>query len=127
MAYRVAITSSDGNQIDQHFGKSKSFYILEIEETGEWEKMELREVDEKKVEELANELGINGECTGHNDVFLKYVGLLLGDCTYLLTAQIGAKPYNILQQNNINSLEAPNDLAVAIEKVNSFHLKQNKS
>lgn len=123
MAYRVAITSSDGNQIDQHFGKSKSFYILEIEETGEWEKVELREVDEKKVQELAKKIGVKCECTGHNDVFLKYVGSLLGDCAYLLTAQIGAKPYKLLQLNNINSLEAPNDLAVAIEKVNKFHLK----
>lgn len=123
MAYRIAITSSDGNHIDQHFGKSKSFYILEIEETGEWDNIELREVDEKKVQELAKILGVKCECAGHNDAYLNYVGSLLGDCTYLLTAQIGAKPYNALQQNNINSLEAPKDLAVAIEKVNSFHLK----
>lgn len=123
MAYRVAITSSDGNQIDQHFGKSKSFYILQIEETGKWETLALREVEASKVEELAKKLGVKCECAGHNDVYLNYVSSLLGDCTYLLTSQIGAKPYNVLQENNINCLEAPSDLGIAIEKVNKFHFK----
>ncbi|MBC3798686.1 hypothetical protein GH807_16870 [Acetobacterium tundrae] len=123
MSYRVAITSSDGKCIDQHFGNTKIFYVLQIEETGKWEMLELRKAEEAEIKKLATEQGKFGECSGHNDVFLDYVSNLLSDCTYLLTSKIGMRPYKVLMENNINTLEAPHDLSVAIEKINNYYLK----
>ena len=124
MSYRVAITSSNGECIDQHFGSTKGFYILQIEETGEWEIIELRKIEENKIETMALEQGKTGACSGHNVVFIDYVGNLLSDCTYILTNKIGMKPYKALLENNINALEAPQNLSVAIEKVNRYYLKK---
>ena len=123
MSYRVAITSSDGINIDQHFGSTRLFYVLQIEEAGKWQILESRAVAAEAITTLAAEQGKMGECSGHNDVFLDYVSHLLSDCTYLLTSKIGSRPYQLLMANHITPLEAPRDLSVTIEKVNQYYLK----
>ncbi|MCW2277676.1 NifB/NifX family molybdenum-iron cluster-binding protein [Heliophilum fasciatum] len=48
MSYKVAVTSSDGLTIDQHFGHAKSFHILEVDEaSGAWENIGLRVLPEE--------------------------------------------------------------------------------
>jgi nitrogen fixation protein NifB len=127
MSYRVAVTSSDGNLIDMHFGQTRYFHVIQIEEeTCDWQEIELRAVDEEAVSEQQGGDYESGSCSGHNDVLLNYIGDLLNDCTYLLTEKIGKKPYKILQQKGINSLESPYDLKEAIEKLNKYYIKNKK-
>ena len=127
MSYKVAITSSNGEGIDQHFGQANSFHVLQIEEeTGEWKEIEIREVVE---ETIAKALGTDyqpGGCSGHNDAYLNYLGDLLSDCVYLLTEKIGKRPYKILRQKGINCLESPNNLSLAIAKLNKYYLNNKK-
>jgi nitrogen fixation protein NifX len=126
MSYRVAVTSSDGALIDQHFGQTKRFQIVEVqEETGEWQEIESRVVDEVRVAQaLGTEARI--ESIGHYNDYVSYIGDLLNDCHYLLTSKIGMRPYKILQQKGIDCLESPYNLSIAIDKLNRYYLKNKK-
>ena len=45
MAYKVAVTSSDGKFINQHFGRAQQFLIFEIDDEGDYKFLELRKND----------------------------------------------------------------------------------
>lgn len=124
MSYKVAVTTTDGISINQHFGQADSFLIIEVnEETGTWKEAGVRIVG-KSVH--ANETSSEELCMGHFDPHIEKVAALLSDCIYLLTERIGRKPYKILQQNGINSLESPAGLIEAIRQLNQYLNKTKK-
>jgi nitrogen fixation protein NifX len=124
MPYKVAVTTSDGVNIDQHFGQTKNFHIIQIEEkTGRWNEVETRKIDMQETKNSSEADEQTDGCNGHNLLLLNYLGKLLNDCSYLLTKKIGRKPYQILEQNGIKSLESTYNLQVSIERLNSYYLK----
>jgi predicted Fe-Mo cluster-binding NifX family protein len=119
MAYRIAVTSSDGKNIDLHFGRAEFFHILEAD--GErWNFLELRAI-EKTIEETG-EAGCG--CHGRADEQIKRTAGIIDDCAYLLTAKIGPKPAELLRKHGITALEAPADLALSVSKLNEYRKKQ---
>ncbi len=141
MAYRVAVTSSDGVHIDEHFGHSSDIIIVQIEETGEFQL-----IDKRNMEEEINQLSRNkpqesgcqqdscsnsGGCRRggfgkHDTEYIKKVAEVLVDCKYLLTEKIGNKPQAVLYSLGITALEAPEDIAAAISKLHLYYLKGKK-
>jgi len=122
MSYRVAVTTSDGENIDQHFGMAASFLIIEInEEEGVWKEMGRRFVLDETDQNDDNMSDFSSQnCSGHFEPHLNRVVELLKDCSYLLTERIGRKPYKVLQQNGINSLESPRKLSLAVEQLTRY-------
>jgi predicted Fe-Mo cluster-binding NifX family protein len=115
MAYRIAVTSSDGKTIDLHFGRAEFFHILEV--SGEsWNILEARPV------EKTAETGRG--CHGHAVEQVGRAVKIIQDCTYLLTAKIGPKPAELLRKHGITALEAPPDLALSVLKLNEYREKQ---
>jgi predicted Fe-Mo cluster-binding NifX family protein len=115
MAYRIAVTSSDGKTIDIHFGRAKFFYILEV--NGEnWNILESRPV-EKTAE-------TGSGCHGHAAEHIGRTAEIIHDCAYLLTAKIGPKPAELLRKHGITAMEAPPDLALSVLKLNEYREKQ---
>ena len=43
VSYKVAVASSDGKYVNQHFGMTKQFLIFEISDQGDYKFLELRE------------------------------------------------------------------------------------
>jgi predicted Fe-Mo cluster-binding NifX family protein len=124
MPYRIALTSSDGNRIDLHFGHTDLFHILQVnEETGVWKALEWRSLPEEIREDAGPDHGGGGGCSGHHDERLNRVISLLSDCRYLLTFRIGKKPHAFLQRAGITALESPPDISTAVSKLNAYHLK----
>jgi predicted Fe-Mo cluster-binding NifX family protein len=120
MPYRIALASSNGKQVDLHFGHAESFFIIQVDEkTGAWQPVEQRLLPEAACG--SGEPG--GGCSGHNDEKLNRVVGLLPDCRYLLTSRIGKKPHAFLQCSGIAALESPPDINEAIAKLNKYHLK----
>ncbi|QAT50412.1 hypothetical protein EQM14_11925 [Caproiciproducens sp. NJN-50] len=121
--YKVAIASSNGRNIDLHFGQAKEFHIIQVDEkTGRWEESELRKIPDFKLCEP------DFHCRGHggDTASLKTIAGLLQDCPYLLVKKIGLYPYRILQQSGTDSLEAPCELDEAIRKLNAYHTRRRE-
>ncbi|MDR0730889.1 MAG: hypothetical protein LBF63_04415 [Treponema sp.] len=124
MLYNIALTSSDGKQVDFHFGHAEFFYIIQVEEsTGAWQSVEQRDLPAALCGDTESDCGARGGCSGHNDERLNRVIRILSDCRYLLTSRIGKKPHAFLQRAGITALESPEDLSLAISKLNAYHIK----
>jgi predicted Fe-Mo cluster-binding NifX family protein len=126
MSYNIAITSSDGNQIDLHFGHADFFYILRIDEESEtWKILEKKELPASLA--CSGGEGCNTGCGGdrHENMVarIKTIEELLAGCQYLLTARIGPKVSDLLRHAGITALESPPDISVAVSKLNKYHLK----
>lgn len=120
MTYRIAVTSSDGEQIDQHFGQANQFDIIEVDEQkNAWEKIETRSsVIGKDVVVVCG-----ASCNGHKYDSIEEVINLLADCKYILTGKIGKHSYSALQRAGITALESPFPIQLAVEKLNQYHKK----
>lgn len=120
MTYRIAVTSSDGEQIDQHFGQASQFNIIEVDEQkNTWEKIETRSAV------LGKDIVVIGgtSCAGRRHDSIEEVINLLADCKYLLTGKIGKHPYSALQRAGITALESSFHIQLAVEKLNQYHKK----
>jgi predicted Fe-Mo cluster-binding NifX family protein len=116
--YRIAVASSDGKNIDLHFGHASLFRIYEINETD----LSCLFIEERKLSEDRDANGCAG-CGGHGEQRVGEAAKLFNDCLYLLTARIGPKPYEMLKRSGITALETPFDLKKALPKLNAYHVK----
>ncbi len=97
---KIAITSSNGKDVDTHFGKANMFYVYE-----------LTPGSQKLIEARSSENYCSGE-TGHGFMAekLQIVYEIIKDCEMLCTAKIGETPAEKLQEKGINIVEFEGDL-----------------
>lgn len=107
-AYKVAAASSDGIVVNRHFGRADTFYIYEVNETGEYGLCEKRTVEPI--------------CHGgnHDDNELCKNVDSLRDCQYVLVSKIGPGAAMLLEQAGIATMELPMFIDDAIQKVHSY-------
>ena len=120
MKYKIGVGTSDGINIDLHFGKLDSVYIFEVnEENGNSSFIEKRPVNLSSIASSGNSAVVTTGCSCGNG-FVTAIAELVKDCTYFLVAKIGNRPYHLLQEYNINCIEAPFSIEESIKKVNSY-------
>lgn len=113
MAYLAAVCTSDGREVDLHFGQTERFLMIRVdEETGIWEELEYRET-----------LPREGKA-GHDSDWLHATARLLADAAYVWARQIGPKPHRILLAEGISALEVPTDIAGAVKAVGAYRKKR---
>lgn len=95
---RIAVTTSDGKQVDEHFGKATSFKIYDLE-NGVLKMVDLREVQSYCECENGEPVGPNHQFS--NDRFT-LVTDQIKDCKVLYTKQIGDKPKKQLKNFGID-------------------------
>lgn len=88
MAYKIAVASTDGIAINEHFGRAKEFLIYQVEEDGEYKLLEKRQTNNKETEGTA----------GHS---VQSKILLLSDIEVILVNQIGDEAQRLLQSKGI--------------------------
>ncbi len=106
MVIRAAAASTDGENIDVHFGKADKFYIAECDdETGE-----IKVVEER---------GVTRVCagTGHNDERVIAVAEALGDCDCVLAQMIGPGAAQELEKRGMTLFEMSGAIKEAAEKM----------
>jgi predicted Fe-Mo cluster-binding NifX family protein len=126
MPYNIALTSSNGKQVDTHFGHADDFYILQVdEESGAWEILEKKALPASSASATGDDCNDGCGEKRHEKMMsrIETVKNILEGCTYLLTAKIGPKPCDLLRHSGITALESPPDIGEAILKLNKYHLK----
>ena len=92
---KVAVVSSDGKVINQHFGKASRFLIFEVDK-GKIRFIESR--DNKPVCGSAED--------GHSDNALERTISWISDCEVLLCSRIGGGAEEALRKKGIRPIEA---------------------
>jgi predicted Fe-Mo cluster-binding NifX family protein len=83
MEIRIAVASSDGLTVNQHFGRARQFRIYRLIDNG-YEFIEVRITDPA--------------CSGqqHSDLKLDQMAALIADCQGVVASQIGAGAVDVL-------------------------------
>ena len=111
--YKVAVASSDGIVVNQHFGRADTFYIYEVAETGQ-----CRQLETRTVTPICN----RGE---HDDNALQDNMSKFQDCRYLLVSRIGTGAANAAEQLGITPMELPGMIEESIGRVITYKELQN--
>ncbi|MDR3173676.1 MAG: dinitrogenase iron-molybdenum cofactor biosynthesis protein, partial [Treponema sp.] len=95
MAWRVAVASIDGVLITEHFGRSRWFYIIDIQRDGTFALAERR---------MVTPLCEGG---GHSESGMAASIEAIKDCTAVLVAVIGPSARKQLELGGISVFEEP--------------------
>ena len=103
--YKIAVASSDGIVVNNHFGRAKDFYIYQIDD------MEQMHLLEKR--------SITPVCDGgnHDDDKLRTNMEKLGDCRYLLVSRIGRGAADMAESYGIESYEIPGIIGESVTQL----------
>lgn len=110
MAYKVAVASSDGKVINQHFGRATQFLIFDIEG------------DSFKFSELIETAPFcnNGE---HDDYKLALATESLVGCRAVLITQIGNGAIRALESKGIEAFDIKGLIEDALNKIIIYYSK----
>jgi nitrogen fixation protein NifX len=118
MAYKIAIASTDGKVVNQHFGKAEKFYIINVDEdVSSYEVIDIRET------QAACQAG------GHSDNGMDTVVQLLSDVDYVLVSQIGTGAEHALKNAGITAFAISHYIDEAVKKIIEYNqrLKKNRN
>jgi predicted Fe-Mo cluster-binding NifX family protein len=109
VAWRVAISSLDGVLINEHFGRAKWFYIVDVEADGTGTVVERR---------MTAPLCQEG---GHTEAGAASRIDALRDCTAVLTAKIGPGARQRLEAAGLSVFEQPAVMEDAVKKLAAYY------
>ncbi|MBQ1876253.1 MAG: hypothetical protein II145_06035 [Selenomonas sp.] len=116
MSYRIAAASSDGVQIDRHFGHAETFSIFEVEENGQGPALKARRA-------------VSPPCQhgSHDAQAMQAVTAALADCRYVLAEAIGGGAAAALRARGITPLETEDTMPVAqaVQQVLVYERRQH--
>lgn len=111
--YKIAVASTDGIVVNQHFGRADKFLIYEVKNN------DIRNTGEIRcVSPVCN-------CGYHDDGLLEDTLRKIQDCKYLLVSKIGTGASSKAEQLGITPMEIPDMIEDSIRKVISFEQIQN--
>jgi nitrogen fixation protein NifX len=105
MAFRVAVASSDGKVVNQHFGHAEQFIIFDVRDENNYSLVELRKV--------------NPPCSSgeHDPYGLEKAVDMISDCNYVLCCQIGKGAEIILAEKGISAFIIGNYVETGIQRL----------
>lgn len=101
---KIAVASSDGIVVNNHFGRARTFYIYKVEEDN------IRVIDKRELEPVC-------EMGNHDDDRLRENLEKLKDCDYLLVSRIGDGARAIAAGAGLEAFELPGIIEKSIEKL----------
>jgi predicted Fe-Mo cluster-binding NifX family protein len=105
MVFRVAVASSDGKVVNQHFGHSEQFFIFDVKAEGDYSLLEIRKT--------APPCSF-GE---HDQGTLENAVNLLSDCNYVLCYQIGRGAEYELEKKGIRAFVIGNYIETGLSRL----------
>lgn len=134
MSIKIAVGSSNGIDIDGHFGSGRKFYVFELSETGNSKFIEIREIQAEIMDFAPISCNDNGdvECVSscnsgsHDESGLVRKISLLSDCQTVLVNQIGKGAENLLLQKGVSSFQVKGPIEKALSKLYSYYKRTNQ-
>ena len=137
MSYKIALASSDGTNIDVHFGAAGSFLIYEVSDEGAFSLLERRDYD--GVDEAAGSAGCGpapdgcgtASCGGQGKGCGQGAAVsakvrLVEDCRCVVAAKIGFNVTKQLEKKAISGFDVECTVQEALEKITKyFHSVDN--
>jgi predicted Fe-Mo cluster-binding NifX family protein len=111
MKYRVAVTSGDGEFVNQHFGGATHFLIFEIDSDGTYEYL--------------GAVKNQPTCSSTDKNKSANAVALISDVKVLITQNVGMKPTEILISNGIKPYLTSKSIEEALKEV--IAMEMNKS
>jgi predicted Fe-Mo cluster-binding NifX family protein len=108
MAHLIAISSSDGKTIHQHFGRTKTFFIVSINDNG------YKYIETRTIEPCCNHF------EHHEHSFDKVLDIL-SDCEAIVTGKIGNGALEYLTAKGMRIFET---VGYADDILNEFYRNQ---
>lgn len=119
MAYKIAIASTDGEQIDLGFGQCDSFYIIEIADDGSISNESSRKMNDQLEGEKRSEYQ-NLACGGK----VLFKAAQLADCDVVLCKEIGFQARKNLNSRGISVFDIDGTKTERLPRILSYLLKQ---
>ena len=129
MSYKIALASSDGVNVDEHFGAASSFLIYEVSDEGEFSLLGRRDCDGADVAPAGTGIaGCNpapGGCGGQGNGFGQGAAvsakvLLVSDCRSVVAARIGFNVTKQLERKAISGFDVECTVQEALEKITKY-------
>ena len=110
MKYKIAVASTDGKVVNEHFGRAETFYIVEGD-TEDKEKISL--IDIRNVQSF---------CEGgrHNDGQFENVLGKIADCQYVLVSRIGYRAAVELEVRGFRAFELPGIIGESVAELLNY-------
>lgn len=106
MEVKIAVASTDGKVVNQHFGRAEKFYIIAADRKS----LTFRCEEERSVIPVCH----GGD---HEDRAMEQAVKNLSDCQYVLVSRIGMRARNECEKNGIVVFEIPDEIEKAVEKL----------
>lgn len=90
--YRIAIASSDGESVNQHFGQTRNLLVYEISDAG------VKFIEDREIKLISDE-------AAHTERNMNIFAEALGDCSAVFVRRIGAQSAKFLHERNIRTFE----------------------
>lgn len=123
MSYKIAVASSDGSTIDQHFGKADRFEIFEVLDDGGFRSSEIRA---KPAAVLSGETADHKRGTGCGCEGGEADAGIISDCAYVLAAQIGMGALRSLARQGITAFDVDGNPEDAVKKIIEYNIRLGK-
>lgn len=107
--YRVAVATSDGIVVNQHFGRAEKFRIYDIRHDNT-----IHFIEERKVIPIC-------QAGTHDASKLKESISYLSDCKYVLASKIGQGAANVLEREGISPMELPGIIEESIRRLIAYN------
>lgn len=121
----IAIASSDGINVDLHFGGTDGFYIVSLDESGEYKALGSRQVKCGGSGSQGCSAQSCGASRAHDQEKLLRVFDEIRDCDFVLVSQIGEGAKRLLAKNRISFFEVTGNIDSHLEKLRGYILKTN--
>lgn len=126
MGYNIAVASTDGINIDKHFGASDSFFIIRVNDDGTYENLGERFVDEtQSASDGCGESSCGHSCGGHSDPKIQKKVETISDCRCLLCDKCGPGSEKQLGKSNISTFEINMKLDEALKTIIKYYKKSD--
>ena len=110
--YRIAVASTDGENVNQHYGRATKFYIYTM--------------DDEEGYDLVEERNVEPVCMEGSHVVSKMEQSVLRftDCRYIVVSRLGSAAGAALSARGITAMELPGSIDEAILSVWKYNRVQ---
>lgn len=113
MSYQIAVASTDGKVVNEHFGRCRRYLVFDVDDATETYKFDSFRVVDPACKD--------GE---HQEADFDHVVKTLSDCRVVLISRIGPAAENYLRTKGLVPLEYSGLIEDAITKIIHYYKKQ---